>query len=261
MIIPIYQVDAFTNKVFTGNYAAVCLLKKWLDDAILLKIAQENNLSETVFIIQNEKSFHIRWFTPEIEMDLCGHATLAAAHVIFNHLHFPEDCITFNSASGILKAIKKKETIYLDFPARAPKKAALPEIIKNGLEKLPVEVYKSRDYMLVYKNETEVKNVQPKKEIWDLINLDPGGIIVTAPGDKVDFVSRFFTPQASIFEDPVTGSAHCSLVPFWAKKLRKETLAAKQLSNREGNLHCKFNKNRILIGGKAITYLKGEIYV
>ncbi|NAS31918.1 PhzF family phenazine biosynthesis isomerase [Flavobacteriaceae bacterium R38] len=261
MTVPIYKIDAFTDTIFKGNNAAVCLLKRWLDNDVLLKIAQENNLPETAFLVQNGKEFYIRWFTPEIEMDLCGHATLASAHVIFNHLQYEKESIVFKSASGSLKALKKNDIIYLDFPSREPEKTDLPDVIVNGLEKLPKEVYKSRDYVLVYENEADIKGFKPKQKVWDQINLDPGGIIITAPGDKVDFVSRFFTPQASIFEDPVTGSAHCSLIPFWAKRLGKKELTAKQLSNRGGSLDCTFNENRVLIGGQSITYLKGEIYV
>ncbi len=261
MTVPIYQIDAFTDTVFKGNYAAVCLLKNWLDDATLLKIAQENNLSETAFIIQNGTGFDIRWFTPEIEMDLCGHATLASAYVIFNHLNYDKTTLIFNSASGLLKATKKENKIYLNFPSWPVKKTVLPEVIKKGLEKLPLEVYKYRDYILVYEDESMVKNFNPKPAIWNQINLDPGGIILTAPGEKVDFVSRFFTPQAGIFEDPVTGSAHCSLIPFWADKLKKNTLIASQLSNRSGRLFCELIDDRVIIGGFCKIYLKGEIYI
>ena len=261
MIIPIYQIDAFTTRVFQGNYAAVCPLRRWLEDEELLNIARENNLSETAFIIQEGRDFSIRWFTPDIEMDLCGHATLASAHVIFNHLYYSQEEIVFNSASGTLKAIKNDEFIYLDFPSRMPAPAELPEVIGSAMGKAPKEVHKSRDYVLLYENEEEILNLKPKKEILDQINLDPGGIIVTAPGKEVDFVSRFFTSQASIFEDPVTGSAHCSLIPFWSERLNKTDLNAKQLSERGGELHCILNKDRVLIGGKCVTYLKGEIYI
>ena len=257
----IYQVDAFTDKVFSGNYAAVCILNTWLEDTVLLNIAKENNLAETAFIIKKNDSYLIRWFTPEIEMDLCGHATLASAYIIFNELSYDKDQIVFDSQSGQLKAFKKDGLIYLDFPVRVAKKQVLPKIIGEALGKSPVEVYKSRDYLLIYKTEEDIINLMPNQKLLDQINLDPGGIIVSAPGSKVDFVSRFFTPQAAIFEDPVTGSAHCSLIPYWAARLKKKKMSAAQLSSRKGALNCELNDDRVFIGGHCVTYLKGEIYI
>lgn len=261
MDISIYKVDAFTEDIFGGNYAAVCPLDTWLKDKVLLNIAKENNLPETVFYTKEKDDFQIRWFTPELEMDLCGHATLAAAHVIFEHEKYPNKQILFNSASGELLANQEDGMITLDFPSRMPEKAKLPKKIAEGMGKMPVEVYKSRDYVLVYETEADIIALQPNRNILDKINLDPGGIVATAKGDKVDFVSRFFTPQASIFEDPVTGSAHCSLVPFWANRLGKLKLNAKQLSQREGYLQCELKEDRVMIAGKSVTYLVGKISI
>lgn len=261
MSIPIYQVDAFTTKVFGGNYAAVCPLEYWLDDEVMLKIAQENNVAETAFFVAKGDYFHLRWFTPEIEMDLCGHATLAAAHVLFNHLGYAMETISFKSAGGLLTVRKKADLIELDFPAREPAPAQLPAVIANGIGVEPLEVLKARDYVLVLHDEAEVRALKPDRRTLDQINIDPGGIIVTARGDTVDFVSRFFTPQAAIFEDPVTGSAHCSLVPYWAKRLGKTTLVAEQVSQRSGMLWCELAGDRVRMAGQAVTYLKGRIYV
>lgn len=258
---PIYQVDAFTNKIFGGNYAAICPLQGWLADKVLLNIAKENNVAETAFIIKKEHHYSIRWFTPDIEMDLCGHATLASAHVIFNYLGHDKNEIIFDSASGELRVFKKGEILYLDFPIRPPEKTTLPKIIHEGIGKLPVETYKSRDYLLVYAHEKDIKAMVPNQKLLDQINLDPGGIIVTAPGSDVDFVSRFFTPQSTLFEDPVTGSAHCTLIPYWAHRLEKKKMTALQLSSRKGELLCELKNDRVYIGGNCKTYLKGEIYI
>jgi PhzF family phenazine biosynthesis protein len=261
MKIPIYQVDAFTSEVFGGNPAAVCPLKEWLPTDVLQKIAMENYLPETAFFIQKNKQFEIRWFTPEIEMDLCGHATLAAAHVIHKHLGYKES-INFQSKSGLLVVEIKNNIITLNFPAREPTVISkLPDVILEGIGKKPIEVLKSRDYVLVYENEEIIKNIKPNKELLNTINLDPGGIIITAKGDNVDFVSRFFTPHSSIFEDPVTGSAHCSLIPYWSEKLQKKELIAQQLSARKGELACVNLGNRVLISGNAVTYLEGMINI
>lgn len=261
MTIPIFQVDAFTSTVFAGNSAAVCPLQEWLDTNILQKIAMENAVAETVFFIPKENDFEIRWFTPEIEMDLCGHATLAAAHVLYNHLNYKNKTIKFHSKSGLLSITIDKELITLNFPSRKPTIDVLPDIISKAMGKKPTEVLKARDYILVYENEETIRSIQPNKTLLNTINLDPGGIIVTAKGNQTDFVSRFFTPQASIFEDPVTGSAHCSLIPYWSEKLQKKSLQALQLSSRGGELSCKDEGDRVMISGKAVTYLKGEIVI
>ena len=255
----IYQVDAFTDKVFGGNPACVMMLADWLPDDVLLKIAAENGVAETAYFTDKDGVLSLRWFTPEIEMDLCGHATLATAHVLFHDLHYPNDTIVFQSASGPLTVVREGDSIVLNFPARDAKPDELPPIIARSMNIAPREVYRARDFVLVYASEQEIISLKPDRSVLDQINLDPGGIIVTAPGTTVDFVSRFFTPQASIFEDPVTGSAHCSLIPFWAQRLGKNKLEACQLSARVGVLSCEWLNERVLIKGKAVTYLTGEI--
>lgn len=262
MKIKIYQIDAFTDQLFGGNPAAVCPLDSWPDDNILQNIALENQLAETAFFVKlPNEVFHLRWFTPEIEMDLCGHATLASAFVLFNELAYAGNEILFDTLSGRLSVKKRGDYLELDFPARPPQKAELPQIISDGLNIQPVEVWKARDYLLVYDTEEDIKNIAPDLAILNQINIDPGGVIVSAQGDdeQVDFVSRFFTPQASIFEDPVTGSAHCTLIPFWAERLNKTQLSALQISKRQGALICQLNKDRVTIKGKAVKYLEGTI--
>ncbi|MFD3000890.1 PhzF family phenazine biosynthesis protein [Pontibacter toksunensis] len=263
MNLTLYQVDSFTDTLFGGNPAAVCLLQTWLPEKLLLQIAAENFLPETAFVIPSPEQgqYSIRWFTPEIEMDLCGHATLAAAHVIFRHLSFPADKVTFSSASGNITVTRQNDLLILDFPSRMPLAAELPEEIKEGMGVKPLKVLKARDYVLVYDSEETVRALQPNRAILDRINLDPGGIIATAKGDSVDFVSRFFTPQASIFEDPVTGSAHCSLIPYWSRQLNKKQLTALQVSSRTGKLFCTDNGERVLIGGSCVTYMQATIFV
>ncbi|MBS0032183.1 PhzF family phenazine biosynthesis protein [Chitinophaga sp. 22321] len=261
--IPIYQVDAFTDEIFHGNPAAVCQLAAWLPTDVLQQIAAENFLPETAFFIPTGQSGHyeLRWFTPEIEMDLCGHATLATAHVLFNHLGWDMHQLCFHTQSGPLIVSKNNQLLTLDFPSRPPVPATLPPEILKGMGVYPMEVFKARDYILVYQNEDIVRNLRPDRAVLDQINLDPGGIIATAKGEKVDFVSRFFTPQASIFEDPVTGSAHCSLIPFWSGLLDKKEMTALQVSPRTGKLYCEDAGDRVLIGGHCKTYLEGNIFV
>jgi PhzF family phenazine biosynthesis protein len=259
MKIPIYQIDAFTDTLFGGNPACVVPLKNWLPNDVLLKITQENAVAETAFFTEENNSYHLRWFTPEIEMDLCGHATLATAHVLHTILNKNSHTFTFHSLSGEL-IVKVQNGMYtLDFPTRKPEHAVLPDVIIEAINIQPKEVWKSRDYMLVYDSEEDVVNIQVNQQLLDRINLDPGGIIVTAPGEKADFVSRFFTPQAKILEDPVTGSAHCTLIPYWSEKLNKKTLHAQQLSKRKGTLYCEYKKERVLITGAAKTYSEGHI--
>ena len=257
----IYQVDAFTSNLFGGNPAAVCPLDEWLEDHLLQSIALENNLAETAFFIKDGERFHLRWFTPEIEMDLCGHATLASAHVIFNHLAYDKEEIIFNSASGQLSVQKSGDLLTLNFPSRPAFPCELPDIILEGIGQRPLASFKARDYLLIYPDEQAVLDIKPNEALLNTINIDPGGIIVTASGKEVDFVSRFFTPQASIFEDPVTGSAHCTLIPYWAERLGKNELKAYQLSARKGELFCELAGDKVLISGKAITYLKGEVFI
>ena len=261
MNLPLYQVDAFSNRLFSGNPAAVCLLEEWLPAEQMLQIAQENNLAETAFCLIPDDTLAIKWFTPEIEMDLCGHATLATAHVLFQY-HFPErDLLSFMSNSGELIVRREGDWYQLDFPSRDPQPASLPEVILQGIGAKPKEVLKARDYVLVYDTQEQIESIRPNIALLNTINIDPGGIIVTAVGDEVDFVSRFFTPQASIFEDPVTGSAHCSLIPFWSKRLNKTTMLAHQISSRGGVLRVEDKGQRVLISGQAVTYLQATIKV
>ncbi|MGR6874328.1 PhzF family phenazine biosynthesis protein [Pseudomonas sp. HK3] len=260
MNLPIYQVDAFTDRVFGGNPAVVCPLAHWLSDDLMQKIAEENAVAETAFIVSClDGSYGIRWFTPDIEMDLCGHATLASAHVVFSYLNKDTNVVKFSSKSGELIVTKERGLLTLNFPSRKPIHAVAPKIILDAFPIEPVEVLKSRDYILVFDSEEVIKDMQPNQKILDQINLDPGGVIITAPGDQVDFVSRFFTPQSTIFEDPVTGSAHCSLIPYWSDKLSKNKMSALQLSKRVGKLECLNKQDRVLISGRAVTYMKGEI--
>lgn len=261
MQLPIFQVDAFTDKVFGGNPAAVCPLEHWLPDDVMQKIAIENSVAETAFFIPLNAGFEIRWFTPEIEMDLCGHATLATAHVIARHLNYSLPSIKFLSKSGELMVTVENELLTLNFPSRKPEPSDIPQIILDAIQVKPVEVLKSRDYVLVFETEEIIRRIEPNQSILNQINLDPGGVVITAKGDEVDFVSRYFTPQASIFEDPVTGSAHCSLIPFWGEKLGKESMLALQVSPRVGKLFCKSLGERVLISGEAVTYLEGSITI
>ncbi|MTI29968.1 PhzF family phenazine biosynthesis protein [Xanthovirga aplysinae] len=260
MKLEIYQIDTFTDKIFGGNPACVVPLKYWLPDKILLKISQENAVAETAFFIEREDHIHLRWFTPDIEMDLCGHATLATAHVLNKILGHQKEKIIFKTLSGDLSVSIEKELYTLDFPSREPSATELPDIIKRSLNIQPKTVLKSRDYLLVYETEKDIINITIDRQIFDQINLDPGGVIVTSKGSNCDFVSRFFTPQSSILEDPVTGSAHCSLIPYWSEQLRKKKLTAKQLSDRGGDLLCVDNNGRVLISGKAKTYSVGYFF-
>lgn len=261
MTLTIYQVDAFANELFAGNPAAVVPLEAWIDDDLMQKLAMENNLAETVFFVKTDAGYHIRWFTPEYEIDLCGHATLASAYIIKTFLepHVPEIHFTTQKA-GVLKTTAKDGVYTLDFPARMPLAAETPE---NLLESLgvtnAVEVLRSRDYFVVLPSEEAVKNVEPNYE--QLKKIDTIGVIVTAKGQSADVVSRCFYPGAGIPEDPVTGSAHCNIVPYWSSKLGITKLFCKQLSPRGGELHCELTGDRVLMSGKCVLYLKGEIYL
>ena len=261
MKLSIYQIDAFTENIFGGNPACIVPLNKWLEDGILLKIAQENAVAETAFFIKKENFYHLRWFTPEVEMDLCGHATLASSYVIKNYIDLSCSKILFKTLSGDLNVFIENQFFTLDFPSRNPKKTVLPDLLKKSINILPQNVFKSRDFFLVYKNQKEVEDIIINTEFFNKINLSPGGVIFTAHGNNSDFVSRFFTPQASIMEDPVTGSAHCSLIPYWSNILNKKEMIAIQLSKRKGKLYCTSKKNRVLIKGKAKTYSIGNIWI
>jgi len=258
----IYQIDAFTDQLFGGNPAAIVPLDTWLPDDLLQSIAAENNLSETAFIVLKDKfNFHIRWFTPTIEVDLCGHATLAAAHAYYEHLNFSHHEMKFDSKSGPL-TVRKEETNYiLNFPADQLKKAyeyntEFEKILKTKV----LESYQGKsDFMVVLANEEAVSSLQP--DFLKLRQIPARGLIATAKGIEVDFVSRCFYPQSGINEDPVTGSAHTTMVPFWAEKLTKNRLVAKQLSNRGGTLQCKYLGSRVEIGGNAVTFMIGDFKI
>lgn len=261
MKLELYQIDAFTEEIFSGNPACVVPLKNWLPDETLLKIARENAVAETAFFIDNGNTVHLRWFTPEIEMDLCGHATLATAHCLVSILNYPKSRIVFETKSGDLTVDVKDGFYEMDFPSRMPEASVLPDTIARSLNIQPKEVLKSRDYVLVYESEDDIRKISVERSIFDLINLDPGGVVVTAAGSDSDFVSRYFTPQSSILEDPVTGSAHCSLIPFWASRLGKDKLFACQLSERGGRLYCENKSERVMVAGKARTYSIGHLWI
>ena len=257
MKVPIYQVDAFAGKPFQGNPAAVCLLDKWLDDEILLCIARENNLSETAFFVEKGGIYQLRWFSPKTEIDLCGHATMAAAFVIFEKLTPSRDRVRFDTTSGKLEVWREDDYFCMDFPSRPPVPCERDENIINGLGSEPSAVYSARDYVVVYDSPETVENLDPDFSL--LTKGNWSGIIATAEGTDVDFVSRYFAPSEGIPEDPVTGSACCTLAPFWSERLGKNNLRSKQVSSRTGKLFCEDLGDRINIMGKAILYLEGEI--
>lgn len=259
MIIPIFQVDAFTDQLFGGNPAAVCPLDEWLPDSLMQQIASENNLAETAFIVEEPKGFRIRWFTPAVEVDLCGHATLAAAHVFFKHLAHQGNYIEFNSRSGKLAVSTAANLLTLDFPVDeigAVDGSVLTGIFGSSVQ----EVWKGKtDYMVVFKSQQEIELLKPDFRLLKTVNAR--GVIVTAPGDNCDFVSRFFAPQSGIDEDPVTGSAHTTLALYWSARLKKDNLSAMQLSSRKGLLSCRVNGSRVEISGECRTFMVGEIYL
>jgi PhzF family phenazine biosynthesis protein len=257
----IYQVDAFTNKLFGGNPAAVIPLEEWLDDILMQQIAAENNLAETVFFVPKGEGYHIRWFTPELEIDLCGHATLASAFVLYEYLGFSKSQLLFYSKSGELVITRNGDKYQLNFPSRMPVRVTeYPEQLLIGLGITdPLGVYKSRDYVVEVASEKEVLDVNIDISLLNQINVI--GIIVTAPGSDCDFVSRFFAPNCGIPEDPVTGSSHSTLIPFWAEKLDKNKLHAKQVSKRGGELWCENIGDRVTMSGNCVFYMKGEIDV
>lgn len=261
MKLNIFQVDAFAKNLFEGNPAAVCPLDKWLPDAMLQNIASENNLAETAFYIKNENGFHIRWFTPNTEVNLCGHATLASAHVLFEEKSFQGHEIVFDSRGGKLKVRKENNFLILDFPADKMKKVSVSTQLIAALGSAPpLESYEGReDFMLVYGTQEQIERIKP--DFRKLAEVDTRGVIVTAKGNDCDFVSRFFAPAFAIDEDPATGSTHTSLTPYWSERLGKTELTAIQLSQRKGYLKCKNLGERIEIGGEAKLYLRGEIEI
>ena len=260
MELKLYQIDAFTSEVFKGNPAAVCPLDTWLPDETMQAIALENNLSETAFFVPSEKGSHIRWFTPVAEVDLCGHATLASAYVLFDILGFREDEICFESRSGDLWVKKEADWFIMDFPSQPPVECAIPKNLEKAFHLKPAACLKSEDYIAVFENAADVAALDPDMEL--LKSLDMRGVIATAKGDNdVDFVLRFFVPKYGVPEDPVTGSAFTQIVPYWAGRLNKSSFTAFQSSKRGGVVKCRFNGNRTEIAGQAVSYLEGEIQV
>jgi PhzF family phenazine biosynthesis protein len=260
MTLKIYQVDAFTDHIFGGNPASVCPLDEWISDSLMQRIALENNQAETVFYVKKGKAFEIRWFTPSVEVDLCGHATLAAAHVLFVHDDYKGPTINFVShKSGPLSVDRADGLLTLNFPADIIEEVPVSSKLYAGLSKKPVEAFKGKtDYMLVYEHQSDIEKMIP--DFARIATLhECRGLIITAPGEASDFVSRFFAPQSGINEDPVTGSAHTSLTPYWSKRLGKSKLTAIQLSGRRGDVWCEMSNDRVLISGNAKTYMTGNI--
>jgi PhzF family phenazine biosynthesis protein len=252
----IYQVDAFTSRLFGGNPAAVCILDSWLDAEVMQDIAAENNLSETAFIVQSHSGYDLRWFTPTIEVDLCGHATLAAGYVVLHLLSRDSDSVSFETVSGTLTVRRDGEWLSMDFPSRVPTLVPAIEALSNALGKAPSEVHMSRDILALYDDEATVQALSP--DFVKLAALEEGlGVVATAQGDNVDFVSRFFAPKAGISEDPVTGSAHCILIPFWSERLGRSQLQARQISERGGELLCEHRGDRVTIQGQCRLFLQG----
>ena len=260
MKLRIYQVDAFAGKVFEGNPAAVCPLEEWLDDELLQKIAEENNLSETAFFVASELGYQLRWFTPMEEVDLCGHATLASAHVLYQHLGFTQAEIRFQTKSGELVVTKTTEGFSMNFPASVPEIIEAPKHLLEGLMGVaPQEVLSAFDYIIVLSSEEEVRALTPDFSAW--LKLDLRGVVVTAPGTDVDFVSRCFFPKLRVNEDPITGSSHCELTPYWSVKLDSNILQARQVSARSGLLGCELRGDRVILTGGAVDYMSGEITI
>lgn len=257
MQLPIYQVDAFASQLFEGNPAAVCPLSEWISDELMQQIAMENNLSETTFYVPQNDRYQLRWFTPTTEVDLCGHATLASAHVLFEHLDYQRNTIKFDTNSGVLKVRKEADRLVMDFPAADLNAAPTPDFLEEAIGHPPKELYRDTDYLYVLKSEGQVRNLDP--DIRAIAKADVRGVIVTAPGSQVDFVSRFFAPSAGVDEDPVTGSAHTMLTPYWAQRLEKENLVGRQVSQRGGTVHCHQKGDRVSLDGEACTFLQGVI--
>ena len=257
-MIRIFYVDAFTKEVFKGNPAAVCILEEWLDDDVLQAIAFENNLSETAFVNLREDPLQIRWFTPALEIELCGHATLATARILFDEYFQNDTKISFQSKSGVLVALQKDEMIYLDFPIDHPTVIESVSLIQESLKCEPIEILKGRsDYLAILASEKDIKNLQP--DFSTMAELNSRGLVVSAESSEFDFISRCFYPQTGVDEDPVTGSAHCMLAPYWGEKLNKNNLNAYQASSRGGFLQCEIFNDRIILGGSSKRYLEGSI--
>lgn len=260
MHIDIYHVDAFSKKLFGGNPAAVCLLEAWLPDDILQHIAMENNLSETAFLVPRDEHYHLRWFTPKNEVDLCGHATLASGYVILNEIASKRDIAIFYSASGELTVTKaENDSLNLDMPIQEFSASEIPNELVEALGIEPLEVYQNYNYLVILESEKQVREINPNLDL--LSKLDVQGVIVTAKGDHVDFVSRYFAPRIGVNEDPVTGSAHCALASYWSERYGKTKLHAKQLSNRQGEIFCEVKGKRVILQGHAVLYSKGKIFL
>ncbi len=265
----LFQVDAFASEVFRGNPAAVVPLDAWLPDAQMQAIATENNLAETAFFVPVEGGYHLRWFTPTQEVALCGHATLASAYVVFTDLTPSKSAVGFHTQSGLLTVSRTDNLLTMDFPKYALASVEAPAALLSGLELPPRKVFTSlagsgdaaaeQDYYVVYDTEAEVRALAP--DFAALCRLDLQGVVVTAPGDECDFVSRYFAPRVGISEDPVTGSIHCALVPYWAERLGKQALHARQVSRRGGELFCENGPDRVRISGYAVKYLEGELFI
>jgi PhzF family phenazine biosynthesis protein len=258
MKIPYFEVDAFAKKPFEGNPAGVCPLEKWLDDTTMQNIAAENNLAETAFFVPRGDDYDLRWFTPTVEIDLCGHATLASGFILFSLLGRGGDKVRFHSKSGPLTVARNGDVLTLDFPSRPPKPCTFSEALIRGLGKKPTEVLKARDYFALYDTAEDVRSLKPD---FALLGTLDQKVIVTAPGMDCDFVSRFFAPTDGVPEDPVTGSAHCTLIPYWSARLGKTKMFARQLSKRGGEIFCELAGDRVLIGGKAVLYSRGQIEI
>ena len=259
MSLTMYQVDAFADRVFTGNPAAVCPLTEWLPDDTMLRIADENNLSETAFFVTEQSGYRLRWFTPEEEVDLCGHATLATAHVLFQHMGLQQERVRFYTRSGDLVVAKSDAGYQMDFPATMPEAVAVPEQLIQAINTQPDIVLAAYDYVVVLSSEQALTALKPDFTL--LAKLDLRGVLVTAPGEEVDFVSRCFFPKLRIDEDPVTGSAHCELAPYWSSRLGKSKLTAKQLSKRSGIVTCEIVGERVFLTGSAADYMQGTIFL
>ncbi|MBM3746206.1 MAG: PhzF family phenazine biosynthesis protein [Acidobacteria bacterium] len=257
--IPLYQIDAFAGRLFAGNPAAVCPLEEWLSDEVMQAIGAENNLSETAFLVRRGEGYDLRWFTPEVEVDLCGHATLASAFVVFQYLEPERSEVRFQTRSGQLVVRREDDLLVMDFPSREPARCAMNPALAEALGAAPVELWESRDYMALYETEEQVRGLRPNMNA--LARVGHFAVIVTAPGREADFVSRFFAPAGGIAEDPVTGSAHCTLVPYWARRLGKTRLHARQVSARGGELCCEHRGERVTIAGRAVRYLEGAIFL
>lgn len=257
--LPLYQIDAFTSRLFSGNPAAVVLLDAWLPDTTLAAIAAENNLAETAFVVPRGDVTPLRWFTPTVEVDLCGHATLAAAHVLFRYAFPSARRLTFSTRSGNLEVTRDGDLLSMDFPSRPGKPIAITDALISALGLRPCEAFLARDLLAIFESESQIRDFQPDFQL--IASLDAFAVIVSAPGDAVDYVYRFFAPRQGIPEDPATGSANCTLVPYWATRLAKPELVAKQLSARGGDLRCALRGDRVLMAGHAVEYLRGEITV